>query len=69
MPVCIKLEGVSLATIIAISTRLKVSSDGFDFVYVLNDPEIINNTFSCKYIRMNISLIHNMLERQFLGYI
>ncbi len=31
--------GVSLATIIAISSRLRELSDDFDFVYVLNDPE------------------------------
>jgi hypothetical protein len=35
---------VSLATIIAISSRLKESSDGFDFIIgaAQNDPEITN---------------------------
>jgi len=33
---------VSLATIIAISSRLNESSDGFDFVFVVNDPKIIS---------------------------
>ncbi len=43
---------VSLATIIAISTLLKVSSDGVDFLHALNDRNICNesNRFSLKCI-------------------
>jgi hypothetical protein len=41
---------VSVATIIAISIRLKVISDGFNFVYVLDEPEICkeSNMFNLK---------------------
>jgi hypothetical protein len=34
---------VRVATIIAISSRLKESSDGFDFVYAQNYPKITFN--------------------------
>jgi hypothetical protein len=42
---------VSLATIIAISSRLKESSDGFDYVFVLNDWLMTNCFFNAGNMR------------------